>query len=456
MLLLKIVFLAIFVLSWLGSKKSRLLEPSDFFVPSFVVIYAPGFLFNPSGRTELNGLDLPAAAISNSEWGFMLALLTGAMGFGLRCIIEQRISTVRAVAAKLCSPHLSRVLAIGAATFSLILFALLLLLSPEFRDSRASVLRFFTFQLSSGEYRILRNAGYTTSWFVENLVGRLQFSVFPICFCLLIYPLLQLRYAALTMVVAIAYFLMLPASLSKMPAFFFLGYLTLLVLHRILVVLDIRRLIVLTVAAPALLVALLIVLYLSQYRGMIDTGTINPLRLAIERLWGEPFSIVVRYFAVYPDILPFTGWSGINLLAKAIGLSPRLPHMEVARVLLGPNSGSNPCVFFMGGYAAFGFAGLSVFSFLGVLLLWALDVVGRKIRVVPLKDTYVAVIGMNVMFLNQISLQTALVTYGLALVPTGILLLDRMLVRKGRQGVAVQNGSDSAATGGPPGAANSQ
>jgi hypothetical protein len=427
MIALKVSLLIVFASSWVFSKKSRLLEPSDFFVPSFLVIYAPGFLFNPSGHTDLNGLSLPDAAIWNSELGFMLALLAGTLGFGIRFIVEQRMPWITESVQSLSSPP-PRVIAFAAAAISFCLFVLLLQ-STEFRDYRLSVARFFTFDLSSGEYRVLRNLGYADSTLLEGLMGRLQFTLFPVCFCLIIYPLLDRRRVFAAIVVAVTYFLLLPASLSKMPALFFLGYFLLLVLIRLRIELDITRLFVLTIFASAALVLFLVLLYLSQYQGQISNGYLDPVKLAIERLWGEPFSIVVRYFAVYSEMLPFTGWSGINLLAQAIGLSPRLPHLEVARALIGPDSGSNPSVFFMAGYAAFGFVGLGVFSLLGILLLWILDIVGRKISIEPIRATYFAVIGMNAMFLNQIALQTSLVTYGLAVVPPGLLLLDRLLAR---------------------------
>ncbi|MGO7536545.1 hypothetical protein [Rhizobium leguminosarum] len=425
-IVLKIILIAFFVLTWLRSRKSSSLEVSDFFILSFISIYVPGFLFNPSGETKLNGLNFTDAVQRQAQFGFIIALLFGAGGFYLRYIVEKQIPVLRNTASKLQSSKISRALSIWAAIAS-IGFLLLLLLSPEFREFKTVVLKFFSFQLKGPEYRNLRNAGFSDSWVIEDLVGRARFTVFPVLFCLIIYPLLNVRYIGLAVLVGAVYFVMLPASLSKLPVFFFLGYVTILLLERMPSIFDIAWMSILAIAGAGLITACLVVLYASQYRESVGDGTVQPLHLAIERLWGEPFSIVVRYFAVYPKILPFTGWSGVNLVAKFIGLVPRLPDIEVAQALLGPDSGSNPGVFFLGGYAAFGLPGLCIFSILGILLLWALDIIGRRIRVLPLKATYVAVVGMNVMFLNQISLQTALVTYGLAIIPAGILILDRLL-----------------------------
>jgi len=47
----------------------------------------------------------------------------------------------------------------------------------------------------------------------------------------------------------------------------------------------------------------------------------------------------------------------------------------------------------------------------------------------PIRVTYLAVLGMNAVFLNQIALQTALLTYGLAIVPIFLFFLDRVFLK---------------------------
>ncbi|MFJ3058445.1 hypothetical protein [Herbaspirillum sp. NPDC087042] len=210
----------------------------------------------------------------------------------------------------LSSERMSVSIAVAAA---IVLLAILLLFmaSPEFRHFKSDVLRFLAFRFEGSDYRLLRNERYSDGWRLENVIGRLRFTLFPVLFCLVLY----------------------------------------------------------------------------------------------------------------------TGWSGINMLAKVFGLVPRLPDIEVARTLLGPDSGSNPGIYFLGGYAAFGMGGLCLFAALGPLLLWMLDLLGRRIRAAPLRATFLAVVGMNGVFLNQIALQTALVTYGLALLPLVLFGLDLVVCR---------------------------
>jgi hypothetical protein len=189
-----------------------------------------------------------------------------------------------------------------------------------------------------------------------------------------------------------------------------------------------------------LAVAVLAVLYMLQYYGTEGYTTLDrPLRLAVERIWGESYSIVLRYLAVYPDQLPFAGWSGIATIAKMLGLTARYPDIEVSTVLNGADSGSNPGVFFLGGYATFGVVGLASFAVLGFLILWTIDEIDNALRTDIAHRVYFAVMAVNCLFLLQIPLQTALVTYGLAIVPLLLFLIDRLLVPKAGAALPASN-----------------
>ncbi len=428
MILLKLFLLSMFVVTWWRARHSLLVEPSDFFVLSFLLIYVPGFLLNPSGQTSLNGLHLPQAAATRAEVALLAMLAIGSLMFMLRRWLELRYATLRVYKVAVSSERMSTLVALAAAVLLVMIF-LLLMVSADFRQFKLDVLKFLTFQFEGGDYRSLRNGKYSGGWLLENLIGRLRFTLFPILSCLVLYPLLKTHRAVAAVVVVVVIFLALPASLSKLPIFFFLGYAVVLCATRQPHFLDIRFVAAMLVIVTVMVVTVLIMLYTAQYQRAVLSGAILPLNLAIERIWGETYSVIVRYFSVYPEMLSYTGWSGINMLAKMFGLVPRLPDIEVARTLLGPDSGSNPGIYFLGGYAAFGMAGLCLFAAFGPLVLWMLDLLGRRIRAAPLRATFLAVVGMNGVFLNQIALQTALVTYGLALVPLMLFALDLVLYR---------------------------
>lgn len=428
MIVLKLLLMSTFVLTWLRARHSLLVEPSDFFVLSFLLIYLPGFLLNPSGQSSLNGLHLPPAAVTRAEVAMLVVLAIGSVLFLLRRCLERHFTNLKRRQALVSSEPMSVWLAVAAALVLVALF-ILFMPAPDFRQFKSDVLRFLTFQFEGSDYRWLRNGKYSDDWLLESVIGRLRFTLFPILFCLVLYPLLKASRIVPAVVVAVVIFLALPASLSKLPIFFFVGYAVILCATRYPRFLDIRLLCAMLVIATIMIVAMLILLYTAQYQSAVISGAILPLNLAIERIWGETYSVIVRYFSVYPEMLPYTGWSGINMLAKVLGLAPRLPDIEVARTLLGPDSGSNPGIYFLGGYAAFGMGGLCLFAALGPLVLWMLDLLSRQIRVAPLRATFLAVVGMNGVFLNQIALQTALGTYGLAVVPLVLLALDRVLCR---------------------------
>ncbi|QWW70882.1 hypothetical protein [Rhizobium sp. WYJ-E13] len=424
MIALKLLATACFLFSWWRSKQSSSAQVSDFFILSFLIIFLPGYLFLPSGETTLNGLDLSDRSALAAEYGFSLALICGSGVFFLRRRLRPSAENLERKASVHSDPP-TFFWSVSAITASLLIFAFLML-NAEFRDFKWNVLRYLTINLDGPEYRTLRGTTYYQSWVVESLVGRLRFTLYPILFCLIAYPIIIRKHYIFALISSIIFFVLLPGSLSKLPILFFSGYMILLLAQRRRALLDIETLTIVSIVSAGLAVGVLSLLYFGQYRLAIMNGTLQPVPLALERIWGEPYSIIVRYFTVYPDMKSFAGFGGINLIAQMIGVPVRMPDVEVARTLLGPDSGSNPGVFFVGGYAAFGYFGIVIFSFLGFGLLWILDEIQQLIQTPILRATYFSTVGMNVIFLNQIALQTALITYGLAVIPVVIFLLDRV------------------------------
>ncbi len=428
MIVWKLLAITAFVGFWLAAKSRSRTEISDLFCLSFLAIYLPAFLFNPSGHTEANGLVLAPHAIAKAEISMILVLLTGACVFALRRAVERHWPGLQEELPARADAVLEARLVLFALALSVLALGVFLV-SAEFRAFKADVLRFLSFQLSGPAYRDLRNTGYASSWMVEAVLGRARYAVFPLLFGIILYPLLNKGRFALTALAFAVFFVALPASFSKLPVFLFLAYTVLLGLSLKPDRLTLGRLSLLTAAAALAALIGLVILYAVQYPESVGDGSVQPLKLAFERLWSEPYSVVVRYFHVYPDLAPYTGLSGLSLAAQILSLPVRMPDLEVARLVLGPDSGSNPGVFFLGGYAAFGQTGLLIFAASGFLLLWAFDLLGRRIRLAMLRAVFFATVGANVLFLNQIALQTALVTYGLAVLPVAIVLLDRLALR---------------------------
>lgn len=437
MILAKIAVVAILFFAWSGYKKSRSAEVSDLFIISMALIYIPGFMFNPGGGSEFNQLTMPATAIHQAEMSFLMVLCLVSLVILVRWAVEAHFDWMARISTPLSAPNASSWLAIGA-LFLAIAFFIALLQWPDAIAFRKDVVRFLTFQMGGIEHRELRNSGYGNSWVVASVLERARYTIFPIAYCLIIYALIEHRRFIISVVFSLAFFIALPASLSKLPFLLYFGYFGALLVARVPQLHSIAWFSLVALIGTALTVEALSILYAAQYQESVISGAVIPVDLAIQRIWGEPYSIIVRYFSVYPEIRPFTGWSGIGQFAQLLGLPVRMPDLEVALSILGPDSGSNPAAFFMSGYAAFGNVGLVLFSVVGLLLLWAIDLLGRKLRIPHLKTVYFATIGMNVLFLNQIALQTALLTYGLGIIPPAILFLDFCVFAVQRQSLSVR------------------
>jgi hypothetical protein len=425
-ILIKIFVVCLFAGAWWRSKISRTAEPSDFFFISFLVIYVPGFLGNPSGNSSYNGLALSPLAAHNAEIGLSLAMVAGAVLLIMRREVELRVPFLSPLPSRQLSSRRHASVSFITALIS-ILLALALAFDASYREYKDYVLQFFSMQLSGVAYRFIRVYWFSDSFVVNSLLERARYTVFPILYVLSISYLVARGRILASVFCAALFFFLLPASLSKLPLVIYAGYLLTLCLTRYPKLLTTGWLVVMGCLASVLLIAGLSLLYHFQYAGSVAAGKVFPVDLAFQRLWGEPYSIVVRYYETYPKILPFTGWDGISLFARLAGHDARMPDIEVPNVILGPDTGSNPAVFFLAGYAAFEQAGLTVCAFAGFVGLWLIDIIGRKLRFGVMRAAYVAIMGVNTLFLNQIALHTALLTYGLGLIPLVLLAVDLAL-----------------------------
>ena len=426
MILIKIFVVCLFAGAWWRSKISRTVEPSDFFFISFLVIYVPGFLGNPSGNSAYNQLALSPLSAHNAEIGLSLAMMAGTLLLIMRREVERRVPFLSPSPGRQISSRRHASVSIIAISLSVFL-VLALAFDASYREYKDYVLQFFSMRLSGRAYRFIRVYWFFDSFVVNSLLERARYTVFPILYVLSISYLVARGRILASILCAALFFLLLPASLSKLPLVIYAGYLLTLCLTRYPKLLTTGWLVVMGCLASMLLIAGLSLLYHFQYAGSVAAGKVFPVDLAFQRLWGEPYSIVVRYYETYPKILPFTGWDGISLFARLAGHDARMPDLEVPNVILGPDAGSNPAVFFLAGYAAFGQLGLAVCAFAGFAGLWLIDIIGRKLHFGVVRAAYIAVVGVNILFLNQIALQTALLTYGLGLIPLALLVVDLAL-----------------------------
>ncbi len=422
MLALKIVFLVTFVMSWVYSRKSDKAATSDIFVLAMLAILAPYFLFNPAGHSALYEQEFTSHVVLLSEIGVLWCFFIGT----LIVIAQGKFGTSPRDNRVLIETTLAARVAWTCISISVLLFALFMIFS-EFREFRLATTRFLLGDLSGEEYKRVRGIEFSGSLMLDGIIGRLRYTLLPVLCVIPLLVFLQNKAPRQAASFLMLFFIALPMSLSKMPIVFYIGYFA-TALAAVRNGISLKQLLAAAALSLAVVIGLLSMLYVFQYYGAVMSGSINPLVLALERIWGEPYSVILRYFSVYPDKATFTGMSGINLLAKTLGIGARLPDLEVATLALGPNSGSNPGVFFLGGYAAFGFTGLAIFSALGFGVVWALDEIANSLKTDLAYRTYMTVMPINCLFLVQVALQTSLLTYGVAVVPLIILIFDRGLL----------------------------
>jgi hypothetical protein len=422
---LKSLGVAIFLGCWIISRpRHSQVTITDIFVLALLVIFLPYFLFNPSAITTFNTTPFEAKAVATSQQAFIAFLAAGSIVF----LIRWRIGTAAPNSRIDVGDQItSRASLIASAAAVLIFIALLFF--QEFVGFRLDTLRWITGEIAGQQYRSLRQL-FSGGLLLDGVLGRLRYSLFPILFLLMLVPLIYRGSAVRSAIIAVLFFVALPLSFAKLPFIYFAGYLFLLV-----VLAKVERFTLSTAAIASCVgivstVLLISILYTFQYRGANGYAFIfdQPISLAFDRIWGESYSIILRYISVYPDQLPFAGFQGINLSAKLLGLAFRNPDLEVATTLLGPDSGSNPGIFFLIGYAAFGFGGVIVFSVAGFVLLWILDEIDNRLRTELCHQVYFSVMAMNCLFLLQLAFQTTLLSYGLAIVPVLMWGLDRVVL----------------------------
>lgn len=433
--ILKLLSVGVFSVTWLLSRqRSRDLKISDLFILMLMAVYLPYFLFNRQATSIWNPLSFSEAVMWRGEVGFMTVLAVGSAVFLIKIALGRFWMGGPAIPVQSIEMQLINKTSVAAFLVAALIFGPLMLF-PEFRDFRGKTLEFIIGNVSGSLYDQYRNQVFTGTFLMDGVLGRLRFVAFPILFLVSISGCVVARRYLFGLIAALVFFVALPMSFAKLSFAYYCGYLGFYLLY---VRFGRISFVYFAIGVPvimALAIAGLSVVYFAQYHGamIFEDTTQNLIGMACNRIWGESYSILLRYFTVYPDQLSFTGGSGINLFAKLSGIEPRMPDIEVAVAMLGTNPGSNPGVFFLGGYAAFGYPGLVAFAFLGFGILFLLDAVGERMRTQYVRSIYLAIMSMNVLFFLQVALQTALLTYGVLVVPGVLFAADHLLSRYDRR-----------------------
>lgn len=425
MLLLKFTLLLTFLYSWLRLKNNSEIFLTNLFFVSFVFIFLPFFFFNPSAISEWSRLSFTADEILKGELLIASFLLISAA----YCYVRSKFSSENIAKRMLVPAKLKRHLFLNA-FFVSVVFLGVLLISDEFQKFRVFTFRYIFGLVEAVEYREYRHHIFSGSVVLDGLLGRLRYTVFPIIFLIICKNFIDKGLYLFGISVGLVFFLILPMSLSKFPFFYYFMVLIVYIwFYKKRVLPSIFQILISALLALVVIVLGLSFLYKLQYVGNVgyDLFYQKPLSLAVDRIWSESYSIILRYISVYPEKLPYAGWSGVGYFASIFSDVQRFPDIEVAQAVLGLDSGSNPGVFFLGGYAAFGYAGFLVYVIFALMILTGLEMLAGALKTDYVYEIAVPIMIMNVFFLMQVSLQTTFISYGLLVAPFILFILDRWL-----------------------------
>jgi hypothetical protein len=442
MIAVKLFILGIFVAAWLSSRKNhRALSITDIFVLALLIIYVPYFVANPSAQSSWHAIGFSNNTIFEADIGLSLMFSVGAISLFLNGQLTRRHPSERAF---IRNPRREFRAGLAAIIVSVIILFTLLMVSEEFYNFRVIAFRFITGGLGSEDYHVARRLVFENVFVLDQVVGRLRFSIMPILFIFISSLFLRGGKMKLAALSGFLFFLMLPMSLSKLPFVYYIAYFTMFLFayHGKINNIGLGRIVLMSIGSVLATLLLLAILYRFQYSGLEGYENIfdKPASLAFERFWGESYSVVLRYFEAYPDKLRFTGWSGIGLIATLFDLEFRNVNIEVPYYFFGFGATtSNPGLFILSGYAGFGYLGIIIYSFLTFILVFALEGLHKKIRSRLISATFFAVLAVNVTFLVQVPLPTALLTYGLGTIPIILLILDHYIAGAAirRRGIGV-------------------
>ena len=195
---------------------------------------------------------------------------------------------------------------------------------------------------------------------------------------------------------------------------------------------NFKKLIPLGVALFVLMFFVLMpAMYMLQY-SFITYG--EGIESALFRICIEPNRCLMLYYDTYPERYPFTGFSSIPLIAKAMGLTVAIPaHTYIPMFEHGQIGQSWNTAFFGDAWVGFGWAGTIFFSIFVGYLLQRINIWFERSPKTLLKSGLFISLIIAASKLSATSLPSALMTFGL-----GTYFLLYLLVKSWKKGAVKQ------------------
>lgn len=428
-----IFFIVLLLSVWLLTRRYKVALPSDFFVIAFVTVFTPAIILNPEGLSSFaeQTYDASVAAqgiilISFSVAFFILGLTAGlvpaSMFYGANsnpAILDKRES----------DGYNSKLLKFSACALCVFFVGGVL----EYAEA-IDLVRYLTGQLDNDEYSSLRRFEHVGGNPIDVFAERFRYSLVAL-------PLLivtsYLIFSKRTLTALILYsfcFVIFAGGLSKqMVSLFIVYFLGLLAVRYYPALFTAKKLIIVPLVFPVVLLAALTPLYLLQYPDVFHDSFLFALEAAFYRVFVVPYTDVLTYLEVYPSRHPFTGILSSSLISAVFHLEFRDILTEVAIFHFGSDRHTTvTTAYFASAWAMGGYLSVAIQAFTVGFYLRILDVIIVSTRDFLLRISVFMLMIVNCILWLQVPLLTGAFSYGLAVIPL-IAFLVELLSKKSTQ-----------------------
>lgn len=419
-----------YAFAWRASRRSRVLLPSDVYSVFLLILFGPLILLNLNGETIFTTGTYSDKDAASALWALAVMYVFSSISLFLSKLV---LRTPEAFLG-LKNIELDRK-QIQLATFSLFFLVIIFLGLLPVIENKVDVLRFMSGGMGQEEYAWLRRVGHAEKTnFFTSIISGLRYSL--IAFLILIPAILFFRKKRyiLGYTYYLFAFVFIASILSKLVFVLFAGYVLLFALidSRYSRYLTLRYLLL---SAPILILSvwfLLALLYTLQYPNIFSLSRpVELLQMSVYRTISLPYIDIIRYMRVYPEYESFTGLSFSSQLSLILDLDFRNVTTEVVHHLLGPAAKTSiTTIFVAAAYASGGYLGIAIQSVIVGMTLSSIDYIIFAIKQPILRLACYIIVLINVIFILQVPLPTALFSYGVLLLPLTVLIIDAFASRR--------------------------
>jgi len=426
---------AAFIGFWAISRRPGIIMPSDIFFFGFLTLFSPALLLNPTGESEFAFRTFSA----RDATGAIELLYAGMLFIGLGYSIAGLLLRHPAAASKpWAQTSRSASAASTARSEDMLIYPCLAFLSVaglfgllQINEARDLVL-FLTGQLDSEAYNHLRRSVHPGGNVVDQLSEHFRYSIVALFLLTATSYFIQRRRFLTAVAIYLGSFILFAGGLSKQIIIIFVAYpVAALALMRLQRQLSVKYIIWVPLILPLVVISIMGSLYILQYPHLfMGPQWPNAYEHAFYRTFVIPYTDVILYHTIYPDVFPYAGASASSQISSLFGIEFRDVTLEAAAYQYGSNMTSITTVFVASAYAMGGIPMVCLQALIAGSILRINDAIIASLKSPSLRTATYAVLLLNTLLWVQVPLLTAAFSYGIVLVPTLALIMDRIEARR--------------------------